>query len=269
MIKRGKAKSEEKSPKKQKISNDQFLLFKGDRHFLDEKTQRDWDACFFDKSPKQIITVTDDHMLNGLTIAGITLSPLDQAAYILEYCMKKGCAPKIFFSNAEQARNALQTQEYSASGDQLNEFIEMLRDFTEQVKNCHFHEHPFGGIEIEKGETVEEARAREVWEETGQAGTALLLFDTEPRKSRGMLTSTAVFLSEVDDSAIELYNARELPSNWQCPLAWYKVIDGIDMELAAKHKALCETVGCGFFPAAVHPLMDKKNVAVTEKFLRN
>lgn len=257
----------EPASKKQKTSKsgEKVLILEGDRHDL-KPLLPEWQNQFYGKAPKQVPTMTDSHML-GLTIAGMKFTPLEQAGYIFHYCMSKGCAPKIFFDSEEQAQTALLTMEFSASSLKLKEFIIFLRKWTELVKPFRNFEHPFGGRE--DGETVEEARKREVWEEAGLTGEAEYLFDTLPRTSNGKTTTTAVFQSFVGPEAVAQYNAarQKRQSNWQCPLSWYKIVPGIDLALAKKEKALCETTAAAFHPLEVHPNMDRKNVNVTKMFL--
>ena len=259
--------SVEPANKKQKTSNSgqKVLLFEGDRHDL-KPLLKDWQKQFYGKAPKQVPTMTESHM-HGLTIAGMEFTPLEQAGYIFHYCMSKGCAPKIFFKSEEEAQTAMLTMEFAADSLTLKEFIIFLREWTELVKPFRYFEHPFGGRE--DGETVEEARKREVYEEAGLTGDAQYLFDTPPRTSNGKTTTTAVFQSFVGPDAVAQYNAarQKRQSNWQCPLGWYKIVPGIDLALAEKEKAFCETTAAAFHPLKVHPNMDRKNVNVTKMFI--
>ena len=253
-------------------------LYEGDRHHFLGDVKPDWDAQFWGKAPFQVITVTREHM-SQLYFQGTSIPPIQQAEYILKYCISKGWAPKIFFPTAAEAQEAVDTKEYAVKLEDLQAFIEMLADFTERVKDMHYHEIVFGAVEPEPTTVmaiVEQARQRELYEEASLTGDAELLFFTKPwTKRSGDPVCTAVYRSVLDEGVDPLrafatrglVQGGVLNSNWQCPLSWYKVIPGINLELAKEEKAHRETLSVKWFPVEIHPLMDKKNVAVMTRYL--
>ena len=248
--------------------DDKVFLLEGDRHHWPNNLKEEWEEQWWFDAPFQILTVKEK-----LFFVGKMYSSIEQAEYILDYCIqKKGWIPKIFFPTEEEAKRAKEHKEYACSINQLKDFHAMLMHFTEKVKNHHYLEIVFG--QIDEGPTsdmaiVEQTRKREVLEEAGHITQAEFIQFSEPFTSRktGLTTVSALFKSHMEIKDMELIwsqveaNRRPTGYEWRCPIAWYKYIPGIDQRLAMLEKAVQETCNGKWYPLKVHPCMDKKNKA--------
>lgn len=254
--------------------DDKVFLLEGDRHHWPNNLKEEWQEHWWFEAPFQVITVKEK-----LSLLGKLYSDIEQAEYILDYCIqKKGWIPKLFFTSEDEAKLARENKEYACSTHELKEFHNMLMHFTEKVKDHHYLEIVFG--QIDQGPTkdmavVEQTRKREVLEEAGHITQAEFIGFSDPFTSRrtGLTTVSALFKSHMDIQDMEIIwsqvetNRRPTGYEWRCPIAWYKYIPGIDHRLAALEKAVQETCNGKWYPLKVHPCMDKKNKDTISKFI--
>ena len=254
--------------------DDQVFLLEGDRHHWPNNVEEEWAEQWWFEAPFQVITVKEK-----LSFLGKMYSNVQQAEYILDYCIqKKGWIPKIFFPTEEEANTVKENKEYASSIEKLKEFHAMLMYFTEKVKDHHYLEMVFG--HIDEGPTndmaiVEQTRKREVLEEAGHITQAEFIGFSDPFTSRktGLTTVTALYKSHMNIKDMELVwsqveaNRRPTGYEWRCPHAWYKYIPGIDKREAILEKARQETCNGKWYPLEVHHRMDKKNKDTLSKFI--
>lgn len=240
--------------------DDQVFLLEGDRHHWPNNLKEEWEEQWHE-APYQVITVKEK-----LIFQGRIFSSVQQAEYILEYCVHKGWIPK-FFPDPEPIKKH---KEYACSIDTLKQFHAMLMDFTQRVKDHHYLEIVFG--KIDEGPTydmalVESTRKREVLEEAGHLTQADFIGYSEPFTSKGVTSVSALFKSHMDIQDMEIVwmqveaNRRPTGYEWRCPIPWYKYIPNIDKTAAALEKATHETCNGKWYPLKVHHRMDQKNKA--------
>ena len=258
-----------------------YFVIPGDRHHWPEGVKALWEALFhpadeFIKgAPFQVITVQ-----NKLTFLGKDYDAGDQAGAIVEYCITKGWFPKCCFTKDAAVEIAKSGEDYAYTVDteQLLNFHAQLMEFTALVKDHHYLENPFGGVE--GGPTTDPAKIwdclmAEGMEESGMLLTmAQFLCYSAPRASRKTVetTVTAFFIAHVDEEEmIQAYEARMSllgTNHWQCPLPWYKALD-VDQVAAKAEKANCETLNGAFwhpYNPEGHRLMDAKNKAIVQAY---
>lgn len=248
---------------------DQVFLLEGDRHHWTNQIKEEWEQQWHN-APYQVITVKEK-----LVFLGKEYSNLQQAEYILDYCVKKDWLPKILF-NEEEAELVRKHREYGVSAEKLKEFHAMLMYFTEKVKDHHYLELVFG--EIDEGPTmdmkiVESTRLREVFEEAGIMTKAEHIGFSDPFTSQrtGLTTVTALYKSHMEIKDMELVwtqveNIRRPTGyEWRCPIPWYKSMP-VDKQAGKTEKAMRETCNGKWYPFGIHPRMDKKNKDVISKY---
>ena len=253
--------------------DDKVFLLEGDRHHWPNNLKEEWEEQWWFEAPFQVITVKEK-----LSFLGMMYSNVQQAEYILDFCIqKKGWIPKIFFPTEDEANTVKKNKEYACPIGKLKEFHAMLMHFTEKVKDHHYLEMVFG--QIDEGPTndmaiVEQTRKREVLEEAGHITQAEFIGFSDPFTNRsGLTTVTALYKSHMDIQDMEIIwmqveaNRRPTGYEWRCPHAWYKYIPGIDKREAAFEKARQETCNGKWYPLKVHHRMDQKNKDTLSKFI--
>lgn len=237
----------------------QVFLWRGDRHFWDDKLKSDWSQQFWSKdetfagAPFQVYTAGP-----SLTLCGKDYGPVDMTRYILADMLQKSWVPTCCFETVETARAALAQNFDVATVDDMRlvALHTLLVHFTSRVSGQHYHELVMGAVD--GGATrdmakVEATLAKETEEEAGVALTDKPHFHgwSTPFTSRrsGDTKITAIFVTDVADPA-ELtrawaeVDAARRPDGvraWRCPHSWYKQIPGIDTAAAAHEKATQET----------------------------
>lgn len=237
----------------------QVFLWRGDRHFWDDKLKSDWSQQFWPKdhtfagAPFQVYTVGP-----SLTFCGKEYGPVDMTRYILADMLQKSWVPTCCFPTAAAARAALADDFDVATVDgiRLVALHAMLTEFTQRVSGQHYHEVVMGAVDggaTQDMRLVEATLYKETEEEAGVKLEDKTQFHgwSKPFTSRrsGTTTVTAIFVTDVADKAemqrawaeVDAIRRPEGVHNWCCPHSWFKRIPGIDLVAAAREKALQET----------------------------
>lgn len=218
--------------------NDYVFLLEGNRHLWPKGLKKQWDKHWH-KAPDQVFTVKE-----MLVLQGRVYSDLEQAAYILEYCVHKGWIPT-FFTQPDIIKKY---KEYSVSTKQLKDFFDMLKEFTLKVEDQHLLHHVVGHFKPTQDMNLVEAhRKRIVLDEAGHITHAKLV---------GVDNGVAMYQSYMDMKDMEVVwmqveaNRRPTGYEWRCPHKWYKVIPDID-QAAAKEEVYWHRTSKGRWYAAI------------------
>ena len=93
--------------------DDKVFLLEGDRHHWPNNLKEEWEEQWWFEAPFQVITVKEK-----LSFLGRVYSNIQQAEYILDFCIqKKGWIPKIFFPTEHEAKTVKENKEYACSID--------------------------------------------------------------------------------------------------------------------------------------------------------
>lgn len=267
------------------------FMFRGDRHFWDEKVKSDWSAIFWPKddtfkgAPFQVYTVAET-----LTLLGKPYAPAEMARWILAHMLSKKWVPMCCFPDIEAATAAVAKDFDITTVEEasLTVLHSILHDFTGRVSGQHYHELVMGAVDggaTQDMAKVESTLYKESEEEAGASKEDLVdktKFQcwSDPFTSRktGETTVTAIFVTDIEDADMNRIwaaaDAERRPADfngWRCPHAWYKKIPGVDLGAAEREKAIQETRNGAWYSVdealTRHDFVDAKNQAVLKKIV--